>query len=420
MKLQAGTLAYALAISLIIGMITASVLLNEHYSRLLIHRDEIREEVVRNANSGIVYLCGKSPVETNFTEKIDLFARGKDSVTIQCKSWGVYDILISKSKTGNENFKRMALAGSVIDPVNRYALWIGDMDRPLKVCGKTELKGKCFLPKAGIERTYIEGKSFAGRELVQGTILPSSRFIPKYNEQRYGELEKLFSGDVQSDDSTITWTELSAQDSVFCTFDGPVCMVSEKIPLVISNIYLEGQIRIHSSVSILVAHSATLINVVLVAPEIRIESETEGCFQSIARDSIILGKNVVLNFPSSLCLCSTNASPLQTSITMDENCSISGDVFAVLNGELHQRRMLVDIPKGCSIYGNVYCNANVDLQGSVIGSLTCQNISLTTNSAVYENTLLDAVVDNTQTSSMPPGGSMFGDSNRKEVIVWLR
>lgn len=417
MKLQGGTLVYALAVSLIIGMITASVLLNEHYNRLLIHNDAVREEVVRNANSGIQYLCGRSGFNEALSTEIDLFGRGKDSVRVVCKPWGVYDVLLSTAHTGRETFTRIAIAGNVPEENLRYALWLGDMDRPLRVCGKTELHGKCFLPKAGVERTYIEGKSYSGREFVHGTIAVSERCIPKVNEQRCMETERLLAGELQADDSLVTWQELTSTDSAFCSFNGPACVVNEKMPLVISNIYLEGQIRICSGVAINVERSATLVHVLLVAPEVRIAGETEGTFQVIARDSIVLGENVRMDYPSSLCLFTSRMSPLQTGITLHEGCTVNGELFATNSDPDIRRKLLVDIRKTCSITGSVYCNGLVDLKGTIQGAVTCQKFILTTNSAVYENTLLDAAIDNTQEPAHF-GGNLYGRFERKEVVAW--
>jgi hypothetical protein len=416
MKLQAGTLAYALAISLIIGMITASVLISEHYNRLLIHRDAVREEVVRNANSGMVYLCGVKSSESEYSTDIDLFNRGKDSVRLQVKPWGVYDILISDAHTGNEEFKRIAIAGYTTDSTDKYALWLADMDRPLRVCGETKLKGKCYLPHSGIERAYLEGQSFSGRELVQGSVTHSSRFVPQYNKERYALLEKLLAGEIQSHDSVVAWQEFITSDSVFCSFDGPVCVVNEKVPLVISDIRLEGQIRICSQSSITVRKSAHLQNVLLIANEIRIEDETRGTFQVIARDSLILGEKVVLEYPSSISLCSNSYSPLQTGITIHKECLINGDIFAANTSSDFNRKLLIDLAPGTIVRGNIYCSSSIDLKGSVYGTVTCQKFSLSTNSAFYENTLLNAVIESAPTTV--PGGCMVGDFRRKEVINW--
>lgn len=418
MKLRGGTLVYALAISMIIGMITTSVLLNAHYNRMLLLRDVIREETARNAHSGIQYLCARNDGAAS-EDDVDLFGRKKDSVLISSLPWGVYDILTSKAHTGTEAFQRIALAGALRDSTQRYALWLGDMDRELKVCGRTELRGKCFLPQAGVERAYIEGKSYAGRELVYGPVQTSSRFIPEYNRERYALLEQLLTEPFHEGDSLVSWSELQNKDSSRFSFDAPVCVVQENFPVVIADQYLEGQLIIQSAVSILVKAGSTLINVILVAPEIVLEEKTTGQFQCIARDSIMLGKDVELNFPSALCLCSGKQALLQTGVIMKEGSSFSGDIMAIATENDLRRNTRVVISKECRVNGSVYCNGSIDVQGTVAGSVTCQKLMLTTNSATYENTLLDAVIDITQLPAVIPGGTGTGSIKRKEVIQWL-
>jgi hypothetical protein len=293
------------------------------------------------------------------------------------------------------------------------------MDRELKVCGHTELRGKCFLPKAGVERAYIEGQSYAGRELVYGPVVPSARFIPEYNRERYTLIEQLLNHSFQEGDSLLRWTDLQNEDSVRCSFAAPLCVVQENVPIEISNLFIEGQLIIQSAVSIKVHRSASLCNVILVAPHVTIDEQTTGQFQVIARDSIILKKNVTLNFPSSLCLCSGSSALQQTGIVIEEGCTISGDIFAVAATNDLLRRTAISIGKDCSIAGMVYTNGALDLKGIVAGSVTCQKLVLKTNSATYENTLLDAVIDITQFPAALPGGMGYGNTKRKEVIQWL-
>jgi hypothetical protein len=418
MKLQAGTLLYALAISLVIGMITTSVLINEQYNRILIQRDVIREEVTRNARSGINYLCAQQSENGNVEDDIDLYGRGKDSVQLLSRPWGIYDILIANAHTGDQQFQRIALAGSYPDAEQQYALWLGDMDRALKVCGNTELTGKCFLPKAGVERAYLEGKSYTGREMVYGSVDPSSRFVPEYNKERFTLLESLLKGELNVEDSLVFWNDLQANDTVQCSFSGPVCTVNHNSALIVSGNYLEGQICLRSSVSITVSANATLQKIVLIAPKIVVEDDVHGQFQIIARDSVIIGKNVHLSYPSAICLCAGKASPLETGIMINEGTEIDGTLFAVRTDELLQRQLLVDIQQDCIINGDIYTNDLLDLKGKVYGSVTCQKFSLTTNSARYENTLLDALINNTLYEPRP-GGSVLRGAKRKEVITWL-
>jgi hypothetical protein len=133
---------------------------------------------------------------------------------------------------------------------------------------------------------------------------------------------------------------------------------------------------------------------------------------------VIIGKNVHLSYPSAICLCAGKASPLETGIMINEGTEIDGTLFAVRTDELLQRQLLVDIQQDCIINGDIYTNDLLDLKGKVYGSVTCQKFSLTTNSARYENTLLDALINNTLYEPRP-GGSVLRGAKRKEVITWL-
>src|SRR5882757_8672986 len=182
--LKAGSLFYALSITVIMALLSTSLLLAAHYTRLRIQRDELREETGRNALSGLELLMSdQSPLAYDgAAHETDLFGNRRDSVRLQKKSWGAFDILISEAHHNSLRQTLIAETGWQCDATEINALQLADLDRPLSVTGNTRLKGTCYLPKAGIQRAYIEGQSYSGDQLVYGAIKTSERFLPPYND----------------------------------------------------------------------------------------------------------------------------------------------------------------------------------------------------------------------------------------------
>lgn len=419
-KLQGGSLFYALAISVIIAMLTCSILLADHFSRMSIVNDITTEEVIRNAESGIVLGCGDEAFDYSDGKEIDLFGRGKDSVFIQRKPWGAFDVCISHAHTRNASYETIALIGCRESPEDSYALWLADMDRPLSVTGTTELRGKCYLPKSGVERAYIEGNSYQGSQLVYGETAGSSRFMNQRNEERVKQIETMFNYAGAEHDSMISWNEIESLDTVIHSFRDGALVISHPLPIRITDKSMRGQLCIISTVSIYVSNTSALENVILVSPRIEIEEETIGQFQAFARDSLIVGKEVRLTYPSILAVCSSKSSPEFSGLIIHEGAKIMGEVFGSVQGDDIRKHVTVSIDKDALVYGSVYCNDLVDLKATIIGSVTCSKFVLKTNSAVYENHLMNAVIHRTNRSASYTGSFLFrGENAAKSIVQWV-
>ncbi len=420
MKLNGGTLFYTLAISIVIAMLTCSILLAEHFTRLSLIRDIITEEVIRNAESGIALACIAEDGEYSQGKEVDLFGREKDSVFVKRKPWGAFDLCISYAHTRKVSFERVALIGCMEEPEQAFALWLADMDRPLSITGSTELRGKCFLPKSGVERAYIEGNSYQGKRLVFGETENSSRILHPYNEKRVKQIEELYHRVPSENDSIVAWSDLQLLDSSTCSFKGKTLIVSETQPIRITNQIITGQICIVSSVSIFVSSASNLESVILVAPRIEIEAKTQGQFQAFASDSLIVGKSVKLYYPTILALCAGKLAPDFAGMVIREGAKIMGDVFASTSGDDFQKHVTISIEKNAVVYGSVYSTELVDLKATVIGSVTCAKFVLKTNSAVYENHLMNAVIDRTKRNEAYVGSLLSNsESGIKSVVQWL-
>lgn len=418
-KLNGGSLFYALAVSILIGMLTGSVILAEYYHRCLLHNNLIREEVIRNAESGIIYFCTSEDMDVSETVDVDLFNRGKDSVLLQRKSWGVYDVCISTAHTGSIIAERIAMIGTYSAKENDFSLWLADMDRPVFVTGTTQINGKCYLPKAGIERAYIEGKSYSGRNLVYGTIELSERFIPHYVGERMNELEQLFTISSLESDTLVEWSSVAHGDEIVRSFSEKRLVISSDSPIHLSGQHLSGQIVLCSATSIIVDKTCTLQNIIITAPRIVIENSVEGYFQAFARDSLIVRSDVQLGYPTALGIVPVSGAIEQAALFVDRNTYIGGEIFLATDATDYKHQGSVIIQPESTIEGSVYCAGSVDLKGEVLGSVSCQKFILKTNSATYENHLMDAVIDCSQRSEFWLGSLLFNKSETTHVIQWL-
>src|SRR3972149_11943709 len=129
--IKAGSLFYAIVISLIIAIVSSSLILFAYLTRIQFQNFEANQQLNLNANSGLNLLLSKqSLVELNQQKTIDLFNAGNDNVELTRKSWGAYEILISKAIFKNIEVTRIAQAGFYPDSIRLYSLYLSDVDKP--------------------------------------------------------------------------------------------------------------------------------------------------------------------------------------------------------------------------------------------------------------------------------------------------
>lgn len=420
--IKAGSLFYAIVISLIIAIVSSSLILFAYLTRIQFENFEINQQLNLNADSGLNLLLSKqSLVELDQQQTIDLFNIGTDNVELTRKTWGAYEILISKAVFKNTKVIRIAQAGFYPEGTHLYSLYLSDQDKPLALCGNTLMKGTAYLPKAGVKRAYIEGQSFTGNTLIEGQIKQSEKTLPKFNKNLIDNIRTVFlKKTIASNDSTIIIENSLSVDTLNNSFQNKTVVFISSSPLRISDGVYSGNIAIVSDKQITISSNAVLKDVIIFAPKICIEKEFRGNIQGFASDSIIINNNVTLTYPSILGLIvEGNKSKNTSAIILNKNDTISGNVFVYKNEADALKQAGLIIPEKSFVFGQVYSNGYVDIKGTINGSLMCNKIMLSTSSSVYENHLLNAIIDASKLSKYYVGINLVEESQVKKVVKWL-
>lgn len=419
--LRGGSLFYALAITVIMGLVSSSLLLSAYYTRLQLQRDEIRVEMIRNAKSGL-----EIAMSENFTSDyrsstdIDLFGKGTDSVFLETKPWGAFEIIISRAHNKSFAHELIAAVGWKPEQNDQTALILADLDRPLSITGSTKLTGDCYLPKAGIQRAYIEGSNYSGDKLVYGNTKVSDRFLPKYNDTLVNRLKLLFEFQPQQQDSVMYYDAFLQSDSISNSFLNKPLYIFSEGTISVTTQKLSGHICIISRKSIKVGKNSSIQNVLLIAPHIEIEEETEGIFQAFARDSLQLGEEAHLHYPTVLGIIASKKSPDLASLFIGSKSTVFGQIFACNLEADFRRHVLISTAKESIVYGQIYSADLVDHKGSVYGNIICSKFELKTPSAEYENHLMNAVIDRPKRSPDYVASALTRKaSDKKAIVQWL-
>lgn len=418
--IKAGSLFYAIVISLIIAIVSSSLILFSYLSHIQFETFEINERLQLNADSGLNLLLSKqSIVGINEKKIVDLYGQGNDSVELIRKSWGAYEIAISKAVFKNTSILRIAQTGYGQDTSKTYSLYLSDEDKPFAVCGKTQIKGTAFLPKAGVKRAYIEGQNFIGDKLIDGITKQSEKSLPKFNEELIENIQAIFSNKQLSEtDSVVSINGDLSVDSLKNSFLNNSLIFYSAGSLKISEGFYSGNIAVVSDKQITISATANVHDVMIVAPRVIVEKGFKGNLQIFASDSVIIEKNVTLTYPSVIGLIRNNSSPSVAAIVLNENDTIMGNLFAYKKAEdvLKQSGLVLD--EKSFVYGQIYSNGYADIKGEIYGSLMCNKILLKTSSSVYENHLLNVVIDRSKLSKYFVGINLAEESAIKKVVKW--
>ncbi|RZM21551.1 MAG: hypothetical protein EOO88_32685, partial [Pedobacter sp.] len=287
--LRAGALYFSIVVAFFIAVFCASlIMLAAHYRNGYLK--ELRMiRLVNNLESAQARVLARAMGSGYGTNGTDLYGDGLDSVTISSKAWGVFDLAVVKSFVSSDTLKKAFLVG-MDKRSDSVAIYLSDENRPLAVSGDTRITGNVQVPKSGMRKSYAEGRPFSGENMVDGKIRDSERKLKPLSKGYLSELNMAL------DNPGALWRRIPDQDLHVSFFDS-VRRFRLSPGEVLSNSF-SGHIILFTDSSVVLSSSCRLDGVLLFAKSIRIENGFAGNAQLFARDSIIIGDDVRLGYPS--------------------------------------------------------------------------------------------------------------------------
>jgi len=209
------------------------------------------------------------------------------------------------------------------------------------------------------------------------------------------------------------------QDSIINSFQNKTLVIYSPRSIVLSNQVIEGNIIVKSDKKIMVKSSTTIFNAILYAKGIVLENNFEGTVQVFASDSIIIEDNCHLHYPSVIALLGKSNTEITRKIMISENVEIKGAVFLYNKNFDRKHQALISIGKKSKITGQVYSSELLELKGEVYGGVFCKKFILKTPSSVYENHLMDAVINREELSEHFVGVPLTETIEQQRIIKWL-
>lgn len=417
--LRAGALIYAVVVSFIFVLISGSIILLKYQSLFYQGILEQEEILMINAGSGInLLLANWQTFEEGTTKTVDLFKEGSDSVNLMTRQWGLYRVMASEAMHRGKKFEKACV--SACRPDTSLALYLANTDDALALCGKTLIKGKCFLPKGGVKRAYIEGQTFQGNKLIDGLTEEAQKQLPSVDGYLLEQNMKLLSGIFTENDSIVNWNMLPNGDINNSFLDKTLVITSES-PISLNGLNIRGNVVIWAKGEVTIESSSVLEDVLICAPKVVIADRFNGSLHIVANKEIIIGEECSLNYPSSITILREKAQEVEkTTIKMGEESRLKGVLMLYEKQTSFRNPSLISIGEDVEIEGQVYTNSSFENKGKVYGNVYCKEFYLKTPSSVYGNHLLNAEINASKLSRLYSGVEVGSNANPEYLVAkWV-
>lgn len=403
---KASSLSNAIFLCLIISIISGSLVLISHYNNVLNDKLEMSNHLIsRNDSAFNYYINNLETLTFNEEASLDIFDDGIYSYA-EKKNWGFYDILVIKTIFKNDTISKIALVGEKRNENDNLVLYATDYDKPLKFSGKTKIYGNQKVPNGKTEQAYINNQ-IGNDVVIRGKQLKSEDRLPKIDKTinvNIGDFEVMSIG--------------SIEDEVFINgFEKETKVVDLNGITSLGNVTYKGNLILTSKKPIEIEASATLNDVLLIAPKVTIDSGFLGNIQIMAKEEVVVNEKASLMYPSSIYVKNDIDS---VSVDIKKEAKLAGGI--VIDGNTYKgalRRKLI-IGSEAMVIGNVYCYGSTQVEGEIIGSIHSDRFFLKTKSSSYENVILNAIINKDSLPKNFVGLPLFENKGNKKEYVCIK
>ena len=167
-KIKAGALQFAILISIVIAVIISAFILLTYMQLQYAKQLERSSNTIKLNHMGIAY-AKQQAIRYDDSIQVPLSNVLDEELTVIKTHWGIFDKVVSVSKSKNFRSKKIGLLGGQLLKENRPAIYLEDSNSPLVVVGKTNIQGNVVLPRQGVKSGNIAGDYYRGEKLVYGT-----------------------------------------------------------------------------------------------------------------------------------------------------------------------------------------------------------------------------------------------------------
>lgn len=380
---KASALHLVLVITLVITVVLGSLIYLHYFYREQEQKVDRWEALQQDLKAGTslalsTYFPYTQSGDTLLLSPITL----RDSLRIGKKKWGFLDAVTVHSWRGQDTLKRSFLSG--VQPKDSTVLYIVDEDRPLSISGKTVIQGTAFLPQSGIRPAFVDGEYYEGiEEMVDGEIKESSQALPGYDAERINVIKSRYKENLLESTEVPSNRPLQHsffEETLYYRLPNATLLLADSI---------SGNLVILADSTIHISAQTVWEDAIVIAPHIKLEDDFSGKGQFFALDSLTVGKNVALHYPSVLGLLTADSLNGPLKMTIGENSHIQGMVL-LHRADIPDQMDLLELQKNVTIEGELISFGLLKYTDplAIKGALYAHRLITQRPSSLYENYLI--------------------------------
>lgn len=415
-RVGGGVLQLTLGIGIVISIICSSMILLAYFSKLIWIRNDIEDDLRRNAVSGFHYaIATRGALKFFQPQTVDLFSEGVDSVEVTRRPWGIYETCVTVASRGRHSYSKVALITGQPDELGLAALYTPENNSPLYLVGKTSLVGTAYLSERKFSNGYIDGKDYKRKAFITGSTKKSQSAMPVIDTVLLAELRSVFKNTTNSYHLNHIDFRPGQVSYSFQPQHTNYYFSEQSIDLTDS---LDGNLIIHSAISVRILRQARISDIIVMAPSIEIDSGFEGTVQCFATRSITVGTGTILNYPSALIL--EGGGYTDSTIVIKKDARVKGVIIIGGLDGITGNKGLLKIEERGLFHGMAYVNGSSDVRGAVWGHITTRRFLTKIESSEYPDHILDGEINALKRTSYMPASLLWAKSQEIIVAKWLQ
>ncbi|NQD71730.1 hypothetical protein HP439_13450 [Sphingobacterium shayense] len=382
---KASALHLALVIALVVTILLGSLIYMHYFYRDQQQKIDRWDVLEQEIQAGMSLALSNYFRYTNGDSMLLSPVTMQDSLLASKQSWGLLDVASIRSWRNGDSLKRAFFLG--VQPEDSTVLYIVDEDRPISISGKTVIQGDAFLPKSGIRPAFVDGEYYDGIEkMVDGRIRESTNNLPSYQQHRIEAVKAIF--------KRITTERqlpgVPADRTLHRSFFEPSAYYHVTEPGALFQDSITGNVVIIADSSVTVSALTFWKDALLIAPHIKLEDNFSGQGQFFALDSLTVGKDVTLAYPSVLAVLASDSTRSALQLSISKNSSVKGIVL------LHRTKVgdqldILNIEDNVTVQGDIISFGLLKYTAplTVHGSVFARRLITQRPSSLYENYLIN-------------------------------
>lgn len=382
---KASALHLALVIALVVTILLGSLIYMHYFYRDQQQKIDRWDVLEQEIQAGMSLALSNYFPYTNGDSMLLSPITMQDSLLIGKQRWGLLDVASIRSWRNNDSLKRAFFLG--IQPKDSTVLYVIDEDRPISISGKTVIQGDAFLPKSGIRPAFVDGEYYDGIEkMVDGRIRESTNNLPGYQQQRIEAVKAIY----KRVTTERNLPGMPADRTLHRSFFEPTAYYHMTEPGALLQDSVTGNVIIFADSGVTVSALTFWKDALLIAPHIKLEDNFSGQGQFFALDSLTVGKDAALAYPSVLAVLASDSGQSALQLSIGKNSSVEGLVL------LHRTKVgdqldILNIENNLTVQGDIISFGLLKYTAplTVHGTVYARRLITQRPSSLYENYLIN-------------------------------